>query len=389
MRATMLAAVVGGLGVAGSGAAAFAQGTYSTNIGAAVFYGGGTQTFHGDNRTSQFPMLGISTCGSVSANGSAAHESFMSSVDRGLIEHSANGAGSRHAIASLPGRYDGVTWAGSGTSSASWSDVVISYTGTGQFENTIPVSASFSVIGIVGASGENVISAGYTINASASIAGQGGSFSAHIGGGNPPSSTSGTVSIVGALVPVNQPFTVSMSLGTPRNPSGVAFGGAYDHSPGGASWHMNASIATNGPSFGEPLVFVLPEGYTINSPSMGIVNNRWLGRTIYIPCGPSDVGSAGGVDGADSALDNNDFIAYINRYFAADTRADVGAREVSRARTVSSTTTISSRSSPGSLMGVGRIESEVGSRKSEVGSRKAIASLGRSIEGRGEKESGG
>ncbi len=42
-------------------------------------------------------------------------------------------------------------------------------------------------------------------------------------------------------------------------------------------------------------------------------------------CGSSDIGSTGGADGADGQLNNNDFIVFIDRFFAADPRADVGA----------------------------------------------------------------
>ncbi|MFT3683636.1 MAG: GC-type dockerin domain-anchored protein [Phycisphaerales bacterium] len=41
-------------------------------------------------------------------------------------------------------------------------------------------------------------------------------------------------------------------------------------------------------------------------------------------CGPADVGSAGGAPGPDNALNNNDFIAFINFFFAGDARADFG-----------------------------------------------------------------
>jgi hypothetical protein len=41
-------------------------------------------------------------------------------------------------------------------------------------------------------------------------------------------------------------------------------------------------------------------------------------------CGASDVGSAGGTDGADGQLNNNDFVVFIDRFFAHDHRADVG-----------------------------------------------------------------
>ena len=47
-------------------------------------------------------------------------------------------------------------------------------------------------------------------------------------------------------------------------------------------------------------------------------------RSCY-PC-PVDVGAQGGVAGSDGQLDNNDFIVFINYFFAADARADVGSQ---------------------------------------------------------------
>jgi putative intracellular protease/amidase len=41
-------------------------------------------------------------------------------------------------------------------------------------------------------------------------------------------------------------------------------------------------------------------------------------------CGTADVGIAGGLPGHDMILDNNDFIAFINYFFAHDMTADMG-----------------------------------------------------------------
>ena len=43
-----------------------------------------------------------------------------------------------------------------------------------------------------------------------------------------------------------------------------------------------------------------------------------------VRCGPADVGIAGGLPGSDNTLDNNDFIAFINYFFALDPIADMG-----------------------------------------------------------------
>jgi hypothetical protein len=42
-------------------------------------------------------------------------------------------------------------------------------------------------------------------------------------------------------------------------------------------------------------------------------------------CNASDVGRGGGGEGGEGALDNNDFIVFINWFFASDVRADVGS----------------------------------------------------------------
>ncbi|MBY0307900.1 MAG: hypothetical protein K2Q09_04080 [Phycisphaerales bacterium] len=43
-------------------------------------------------------------------------------------------------------------------------------------------------------------------------------------------------------------------------------------------------------------------------------------------CGGADMGGQGGVAGADGRLDNNDFIAFIDRFFREDMRADLGGQ---------------------------------------------------------------
>ena len=46
------------------------------------------------------------------------------------------------------------------------------------------------------------------------------------------------------------------------------------------------------------------------------------------PCGPADIGAAGGAPGpwgGDGVLDNNDFVVFIDWFFAHDARADRGA----------------------------------------------------------------
>ncbi|HZW07638.1 MAG TPA: GC-type dockerin domain-anchored protein, partial [Phycisphaerales bacterium] len=47
--------------------------------------------------------------------------------------------------------------------------------------------------------------------------------------------------------------------------------------------------------------------------------------TPVFQCGAADIGSQGGVEGYDGVLDNNDFVVFIDRFFANDPRADVGS----------------------------------------------------------------
>jgi len=43
------------------------------------------------------------------------------------------------------------------------------------------------------------------------------------------------------------------------------------------------------------------------------------------PCGPADIGGTGGVAGADGAVDNNDFVVFIDRFFAQHSTVDIGS----------------------------------------------------------------
>ncbi|MFT3684779.1 MAG: GC-type dockerin domain-anchored protein [Phycisphaerales bacterium] len=49
---------------------------------------------------------------------------------------------------------------------------------------------------------------------------------------------------------------------------------------------------------------------------------RWTPQPVV--CGPADLGSAGGLNGPDGRLDNNDFIAFIGRFFSHEAAADLG-----------------------------------------------------------------
>ena len=65
-------------------------------------------------------------------------------------------------------------------------------------------------------------------------------------------------------------------------------------------------------------------------PGFGAGVLRWWVATVE-PFAAADIGKAGGLGGGDGQIDNNDLIVFIDRYFAADERADVG-RAGGRAR---------------------------------------------------------
>jgi hypothetical protein len=56
-----------------------------------------------------------------------------------------------------------------------------------------------------------------------------------------------------------------------------------------------------------------------------MADNMLVKRAQLPPC-PADVGVQGGVPGHDRVLDNNDFIVFINLFFAGDAAADVGVQ---------------------------------------------------------------
>ncbi|MBY0307126.1 MAG: hypothetical protein K2Q09_00145 [Phycisphaerales bacterium] len=69
---------------------------------------------------------------------------------------------------------------------------------------------------------------------------------------------------------------------------------------------------------------ISPDGRTIVGTGLhGGVQEAWRVR-LNTAC-PADLGAAGGVAGRDGRLDNNDFIAFIGLFFAADLGADLGA----------------------------------------------------------------
>jgi len=69
-------------------------------------------------------------------------------------------------------------------------------------------------------------------------------------------------------------------------------------------------------------------GVTITSGSGGevtlILRTNLPGGGTSGPCSAADLGSAGGAHGRDNRLDNNDFVAFIDLFFAHDAAADLG-----------------------------------------------------------------
>ena len=93
----------------------------------------------------------------------------------------------------------------------------------------------------------------------------------------------------------------------PRLPPGVTFADVI------------SSVETIAITTLEPGYFF---GFTDFDVSVDNITISGTPRTVA--CGPADVGSAGGVAGPDGLLDNNDFIAFIDLFFAQSPGADRG-----------------------------------------------------------------
>lgn len=78
------------------------------------------------------------------------------------------------------------------------------------------------------------------------------------------------------------------------------------------------------PGYGEDRFWILNDYVTPQA--SGPVKWNIYSNFEVSPCGPSDVGSQGGVSGSDSHLDSNDFIVFIQYFFSLDPDADVGSR---------------------------------------------------------------
>ncbi|HZW05990.1 MAG TPA: GC-type dockerin domain-anchored protein [Phycisphaerales bacterium] len=116
------------------------------------------------------------------------------------------------------------------------------------------------------------------------------------------------------MVPVSTPFTIEMILQVNAQVQ-VPHGASISTSTTTDFGHT-ASFATSGPAFN------LPPGYTANSAQAGVVNNSFA----LPPTGcPGDLGTTGGLPGRDGVRDNNDFVAFIDYFFARNPLADMGA----------------------------------------------------------------
>ncbi|MDP1662013.1 MAG: agmatine deiminase family protein [Phycisphaerales bacterium] len=98
----------------------------------------------------------------------------------------------------------------------------------------------------------------------------------------------------------------------------------------GATW--NAILGGTATVDDGAHTWIVPDRFTINA-RLRISATDGLGNTGSdtspaftingTPC-TADVGAQGGITGPDGRLDNNDFIAFVDLYFAGDVRADLG-----------------------------------------------------------------
>ncbi|HYD01041.1 MAG TPA: GC-type dockerin domain-anchored protein [Phycisphaerales bacterium] len=90
------------------------------------------------------------------------------------------------------------------------------------------------------------------------------------------------------------------------------------------------------PQVDTPVSVIAPAGQAIAMVELSVAleaagnrviegDNFAFGTLTVPPCGPADVGSVGGVPGADHILDNNDFIVFVDLFFAHSPSADRGS----------------------------------------------------------------
>ncbi|MDP1660555.1 MAG: GC-type dockerin domain-anchored protein, partial [Phycisphaerales bacterium] len=163
------------------------------------------------------------------------------------------------------------------------------------------------------------------IRASGSLSAAGGLT---INGGPPTTGEAAAEIIVTFVVTTATPFRL---VATPR-PSTLARD-EYNLDLGGITPHFTVfSQDETMPAASVDLTGTLSPGeyeirYTVELTGDAALTATNYGFTLSLgtqPCGPSDIGSTGGLAAADGVLDNNDFIVYIDRFFAQSPSADLG-----------------------------------------------------------------
>jgi hypothetical protein len=133
-----------------------------------------------------------------------------------------------------------------------------------------------------------------------------------------------TATLNGAEAPIDpQPVTLTVSGTVDFNLPGA---------PVSVTVSVNQTQVVPGPFALDPLAFNEPLcnaplliKLTLASTSTTINTTATLSASgAPAGCGPADIGVAGGLNGSDGELDNNDFIAFINYFFASNPLADRG-----------------------------------------------------------------
>ena len=111
--------------------------------------------------------------------------------------------------------------------------------------------------------------------------------------------------------------------GTPRDYSGVnaniPAGDGRDGTLTAGDYYLQVSPCCAG--YGDNNFWVINDYVT--NPDLGDIAVH-INSNFGSPCGPADIGSAGGEPGSDGHLDNNDFIAFITFFFEQNAIADQG-----------------------------------------------------------------
>jgi hypothetical protein len=117
---------------------------------------------------------------------------------------------------------------------------------------------------------------------------------------------------------------LTFGAGTPVRPPVMATGSPKPRNGGDgalpAGQHYLA-VTTYNASFADTGWFV-----TTTGTASGAVAVEFRTNLPPLPCGTADVGGQGGAHGADGQLDNNDFVVYIDMFFAHDPAADLGSQ---------------------------------------------------------------